>query len=421
MRDALQTILNHVETLEAVTRRLADCIGQAACEDIRAELDLPQAPIAGRDGFAVRSEDISAASPQHPVALRVSATARAGHPTRAGVRPGTAVRIMTGSLIPPGADCVVRFEDTDEPAGKNGPAGNPAAVVEIRAAMAPGTHIWPAGSQIRKGQIVLPAGSLIGPAQISALASIGLTRVGVRRAPLVSIIATGDELVRPGAKLGRGRIFCGNSAAVAALVRHYGGVPKVVGIARDREESLRSQIRRALAADAVITIGGVSQGDYDLVRRVTAQMGRVVFSGIPLMPGMAAAFSLIPGSGGAGRQVPVFSLSGPPAGCLVNFETLVRPALLKMLGLSAVEHPTVTATALDGARNERPLALAVFARLRTRAGSCHVRFAILEQKTMQAVMAAANALAILPAQTEVKAGDRIQVLPLDWRRDQLFI
>jgi len=419
--DAVKTILHNVRKLAAVEMPLSGCVGQVASENIYADFDLPQSAIASRDGYAVKSQDILEATPANPVFLRIIATARAGRLTKCGLTPRTAIRIMTGAQIPKGADCVVQFEDTDEPPNKNGPGKNNPSDVKICAAMPTGENIWSPGSNVRKGNIILPEGTLLGPVQISAVSSIGRTRAMVIRRPKVAIIDTGDELVRPGGKLTGGKIYSGNSAAVAALVRHYGGVPKITGIARDKETSLLSKIRKAMTADAIVTIGGISKGDYDMVRLALAKIGRVVFPGIQMLP--SAAFSVIKRdvAGDGETFIPVFSLSGPPAACLINFETMVRPAILKMLGFTAVDHPSIEATALDSARNKMPMPLAMFTRLQTGGGGYQVGFKITGDRSMQSFMAAANSLVILPEGTNVKAGDRIQVLPLDWRRDQLFL
>ncbi|MEN6373292.1 MAG: gephyrin-like molybdotransferase Glp [Smithella sp.] len=421
--DAVNIILENAQTLGTVEKPLLACAGLVASESIYADFDLPQSAIAGFDGYAVRAQDIREAAPNNPVILRIIAKVRAGFPSDCVLTPGTAVRIMTGSIIPQGADCVVRFEDTDEPGNKNGPNKNNPMDVKICTGLSSGDNIWPAGSNVRKGNIIIPEGTLIGPVQITALASMGKRRIRVIRKPTVAIIATGDELVPPGGRLTCGKIYSSNSVAIAALVRHYGGVPKILGIARDKESALISKLQKGMAADAVITIGGVSKGDYDLVKLAVAKIGKVVFSGIRMMPGTATAFGVIRhlSTDKVQKAIPVFSLPGPPAACLINFETLVRPALLRMLGFTAVVHPSVEATALDAVRHKRPVAFAMFTCLQRLDGGYQVRFDITEERSMQASMAAANSLTIVPEGAAVKAGDKIQVLPLDWRRDQLFL
>lgn len=420
--DALKTILHNIKKMEAVEMPLLACAGHVAAEDIYADYDLPQSVIAGFDGYAIRSQDIKRATQDNPAVLRIIATARAGRLSNHVVKPATAIRIMTGSLMPEGADCVVRFEDTDEPGDKNGPnKGNPSEV-KICTAMSQGDNIHPAGSNVRKGTLVVPAGTLIGPAQISAIASIGKTRIKVIRRPVVAIIATGDELIRPGKPLAPGKTNNCNTAAIASLVAHYGGIPKVLGIARDKEAALISKIRKGMTADAIVTSGGVCKGDYDLVRLVLGKLGELVFSRIEMRPGAAVAFGVIKrlSANGADTAIPVFSLSGSPAGCLINFETLVRPALLKMLGLTTLAHPSVEATALDAIPHTITMAFVRYTYLQETEGRYRVTLNVAENAGTLSSMVSANSLTIIPKGSVVKAGDKIRVLPLDWCRGSVF-
>jgi len=420
--DAVKTILDKVKRMEVLEKPLLVCVDQVTAENIYADFDLPQSAISGSDGYAVRSQDIKGASPHNPVILRIFATARAGRPSKRTVKPGTAIRIMTGSVLPNGADCVVRFEDTDEPGDKNGPNKNNPSLVSIHVPASPGGGIRPAGSNVRKGTLIVPEGTLIGPAQISALASIGKKWIKVIRRPVVAIIATGDELISPGKPLAFGKAYNCNTAAIASLVAHYGGIPRILGIARDKEALLISKIRKGMTADAIITSGGVSKGDYDLVRLVLGKIGELVFFRIKMRPGAAIAFGVIkrPSADGADTAIPVFSLPGSPAGCLINFETLVRPALLKMLGFTTVVRPSVEATALDSITRKMTMAFVRYTYLQETAGGYRVTLNIAEKMGMLASMATANSLTIIPEGSVVKVGDTIRVLPLNWRRDQLL-
>lgn len=420
--DAVKKILDNVERMEVLERPLLACVGQVAAENIYADFDLPQSPISGPDGYAVRSSDIKGATRNNPIVLRIIATARAGRPSNRVVKPCTAIRIMTGSILPRGADCVVRFEDTDEPGDKNGPNTDNPSEVKIYTAMAQGDNIRPTGNNVRKGTLIVPEGMLIGPAQISALASIGKTWIKVIRRPVVTIIATGDELVRPGKPLAPGKTYNCNTTAIASLVAHYGGIPRILGIARDKEAAITSKIRKGMTADAIITSGGVSRGDYDLVRLVLGKIGGLVFSRIKMGPGAAVVFGVIKrlSTDNSNTPIPVFSLAGPPAGCLINFETLVRPALLKMLGLTTVAHPSIEATALDSIPQKMTMTFVRYTNLREIDGEYRVTLNIAEKTGMPASMVAANSLTIIPEGSAVKAGT-IRVLPLDWCRDQFFL
>jgi len=421
--DAVRTILNNIKKLEAVDEPLLACTGRVVAENVCADVDLPLSAVAGVDGYAVASGDVRNASIAKPVALRVTAAARAGYPSNRVIRPGTAIRIMTGSVVPKGSGCVVRFEDTDEQLGEKGPNKGRPTHVRVYAALLPGQNIRAAGSAVRKGTVVVAQGVVMGPAQISACASIGRSWIKVIRRPIVAIIATGDELVRPGTPLAPGKTYNCNTAAIASLVAHYGGVPRILGIARDNETSLTSKLRQGLTADAIVTSGGVSNGDYDLVRVVVSDMGKLIFRKTTMGPGAPAAFGVVDGisDDGAETSIPVFCLAGPPQGCLVNVETLLRPALLKMLGFPAVADPSVEATALDSISTKRSMAFVKYTHLRETEGKYLVTLNATNKTGMVASMAAANSLTIVPAGATVNAGDKVQVLPLEYRRDRMLI
>ena len=407
-KDALQMILDNVSTMEEEGIPLQESMGQVLSEDVYSPMDLPRAPIAGPDGYALKADDIKDASRDNPVLLKIVGSSRAGHPFGQAVRPGTAIRIMTGSIVPEGADCVVRFEDTDEPEDKNGPNRNNPEEVNIYVAGSVGSGIRPVGSNIKKGTLMISKGITIGTSQILAMASIGKTDVNVIRRPVIAIMTTGDELVEPGQALSAGQVYDCNSAAISAFVSSCGGIPKIIGIARDREEDLISRIRTGLTADAVITSGGVSKGDYDLLRLVLAEMGRILFSRIKLGPGASVSFGLIDNE--ASRRVPVFSLSGPPIGCLVNLETLVKSAVLKMRGIERTTPTVVKATAVDGAKGFH-IPFVRYAGLEKIDGKNRVTINLIDKAGPLAAIAEANALVILPEKTGINAGDTVDVLP----------
>ena len=360
--DAIKKILAHVNTLSSVERPLPDCLGHVAVENIYAGVDLPQSDISRFDGYAIRSDDLRGATHDNPAILRIIGTARAGCPSYRFVNRGTAIRIMTGAVVPEGADCVVPFEDTDEPGDKKGPDKSNPSRVAVYVKLPKEDNICIAGSKVRKGCLLVRKGTLIGPAEIVYCASAGITRMKVIRHPVVGIIATGDELIDPGKPLSFGKTYNCNTAATASFVKHYGGIPLVLGIARDTEPAILSKIRKGMKADAIVISGGVSKGDYDLVRVVLGKIGRIAFSRSRTGSGPPVAFGVIqrPSVDGAGASIPVFSLPGSPAGCLINFETLVKPALMKMLGLTvpgSTPHRTTTRlgkrTPVTG--NKRPI------------------------------------------------------------------
>jgi molybdopterin molybdotransferase len=413
--DTLSAIMRNMATLSSEERVVAKCYGQVAAESVRSASGFPRFSESGPDGYALSSADIVAASPDAPVTLRVGETVRAGTIPARSVKRGEAARVMTGSIVPEGADCVVRFEDTDEPADKNGPNPDQPSHVRVFVPAAPGTGIFPAGSLIPGGAVVVPAGTVIGPGQVSALTYIGVTKLKVVRRPVVAILASGDELTSSRGPLPPAKIHNSNTPALAELVRRQGCIPKVLGIARDSRASLEAKLARAVSADVILTSGGVSKGDFDLMRLVLGVLGEVVLHRVRIGPGGSFAFgSLRRRAEGHSPTVPVFALAGPPAGCLVNFELLVRPALRKMLGHAHYRRAEVEAEAVDSIVNRKPMQFVRWTELSSSPTGPQVRFnGDLAQGFLMS-MGRANSLAVLPEGAEVRPGDRLRVLPLDW-------
>jgi molybdopterin molybdotransferase len=415
--EALTIIIDNTRPLDVQEVPLFDSVGFVLAEDVRATGNIPQTNRAQPDGYAVRSADISGASPEKPVSLRIIGTARAGFVPKRTVLPGTAMRIMTGSVVPEGADCVVRFEDTDEPKEKNGP--NPANPLTVRIFVTEraGSNIGKAGFSAREGSIVVAKGTVIGPGQMSALTTVGKERVKVVRRPVVAIMATGDELVPLGKPLSPAQVYNSNARAVAAAVVRFGGMPRILGRAGDSEKSFTAKIMKGLAlADAVITTGGVSKGDYDIVRMSLGKLGEVLFARIAMGPGASVSFALanVTSPSGTVSQKPVFALAGPPSGALINCETLVRPGLLRMRGMTDVTHPTVRAEVIDGVERKMMKDFARWTRLMRTDRGFRVYLNPPEGVAPLASMASANSLTIVREGSTVKSGDVIDVMPLDW-------
>lgn len=409
-QQALETVLESVHVMEVEEKPVFKSVGQVLAEDVFSDYNLPQSDISGPDGYAVRSEDIRDATKEKPATLHIIETVRAGHLPQKTVTPGTTVRIMTGAVLPGGADCVVRFENTDEPPDKNGPNKNNPSEVKIYVSALPGASINKAGHNIAQGSLVLSKGTVIGPAQVSILNLIGKSTIKVIRRPVVAVLSTGDELISLGEPLLPGKTYDCNGPAIASLVEHYGGVSQMLGIAQDDEKSLLSKIQSAAQADAIIMSGGVSKGDYDLTRIVIAKLGEVKFSRVDIVPGAAVAFGFvnIPSGNHRSSPVPIFALAGPPAGCLIDFETLVRPALLKMQGHSVLAHPSVAAVVPDAIQGKMKVSIK-WSNVKKMDEEYHVDL-------NKVGMAKANALTLISEGVTLQAGEKIQVWPLDWCR-----
>ena len=413
-QDAISLILNNTITLAAEKTPLSSCLGRVCAEDIFSKMNLPQRASCGPDGYALHAADIATADKDNPVTLQIGETVRAGILPQRRVARGEAARVMTGSVLPQGADCVVRFEDTDEPAGKSGPNLNLPATVRFFISAKAGEGITPAGAVVKRQSLLIPKGTVIGPAQISALIAIGRTEVKAIRRPVIAVIATGDELIAPGKPIQPGKTYNSNTSALAAAITQHGGIPKLLGIARDNKAAVLRKINQGLACDAIITSGGASKGDFDFVRLALDEIGKVVFATLDVAPGRAAAFGVAFRKTGNKKRssVPVFIMAGPPTGCLINFETLVLPAMKKMMGYNDVTHPEVEAEAVDSFSARGPFAFALWTQLEKTADGYRVRLNTSSGAGFLSAMASGNSLTILPKGANIKPGDRIKVLPV---------
>ena len=295
------------------------------------------------DGFAVRHADVAGAGRYDPRELPVIGYVQAGALPDRDLQPGTAIRIMTGAPIPPGADAVVPFEDTDEVERKA--SGNALDRIRILQEAPLGANVRPAGEDLRTGERLMGHGDVLRPGEIGVLASVGRQRVTTLRRPIIAILSTGDELLAPGEAPGGGKIYDSNSFSIAAAVRRYGGEPWMLGIARDTMEDTARKLGEGIAADMLITTAGVSKGDYDFIKDVLTANGEIAFWSVRMRPARPLAFGVLHAP--QGRRVPHIGLPGNPVSALVAFEQFCRPAILKMLGRTTFAKPQVRATLRD--------------------------------------------------------------------------
>ena len=400
--------------LEPEEKPLLDCLGQVLATDVTSPLDLPPLANSAMDGYAVRQEDIRGASAHHPRQLRVIGLVAAGQVSTQTVIPGTAIRIMTGAPIPPGADTVVPFEETDEVQRRT--SGQPLDQIAVRSDLPAGCNVRPSGEDVRQGQLVLTAGTLIRPAEVGVMASLGLERALVIRRPVVSIISTGDELVSTGQPLAPGKIYDSNRFSVAASVIACGGIPQPLGIARDNLADLHQKLDQSAGADLLVTSAGVSKGDYDIVKDVLTERGDINFWSVSMRPAKPLAFGLLRGDGN--RPLPLLGLPGNPVSAMVAFEMFARPAILTMLGKRRLARPVVEGVLtgpiynVDGRR--------VYARVEVvgRQGTYYATPTGPQGSNILTSMARANGLAICPADIPAKeAGERVQIIMLDWNEE----
>jgi molybdopterin molybdotransferase len=394
--EALDRILAQVRRvgpLQPERVPLAEAAGRALAAPLRARSPLPAFTAATMDGFAFRADQVL----RRGARLRIAGTVAAGHPWPGRLGPGTCLRIFTGAPLPRGADGV-EMQERVEVRG--------AEAVFERAGEA-GRFVRPAGSDLARGAVALPAGALLDPGAIGLAAALGSVRVAVSRRPVVAILATGDEVVPLGHRPGHGQVIESNAHALAAAVREAGGEPRLLGIAPDRPAPLRRAIARACAADVLVTIGGVSVGARDLVRGALAEAGAVIdFWRVAMRPGKPFLF------GRLGRTL-VFGLPGNPASALVAFELFARPALRVLGGLPGSGRVTIRARLDDSPVKPPELAVYLRSRVESRHGEAWAVPLPTQRSGDLTSSALVGGLALLPAgRARLARGTRVDVILL---------
>jgi len=406
VEDALEKILNTVHVLEPETRPILSALDQVLAEDIVARFDIPPHDNSAMDGFAVRASDTHGAGLQGPIYLKVIGKVAAGYTTSTKIISGTTVRIMTGAPLPAGADAVVQFENTDETERKK--QKQPLNIIGILEPAKPGLNLRSKGEDIRAGQVVLTKGTLLHPAGIGILASLGKENATVIRRPVVSVLSTGDELRPSGKTLAPGQIYDSNSYTIAANIARCGGVARIIGIGRDTLASLQKKIRHGLNADMLITSGGVSKGDYDVVKDVLAQMGNVSFWTVRMKPGKPIAFGTLQTDNG--RNVPHLGLPGNPVSSMITFEQFARPAILKMRGIARHTRPVIYAAIDQEIINEDSRRIYVRVLVTRKENGWTASVTGPQGSGILSSMAEANGLAIVPEDWALaRPGDILKV------------
>jgi molybdopterin molybdotransferase len=399
--EAQQIVLDTCPVLGCETVASVEAQGRVLAAPVIAERTLPPADCSAMDGYAVRAEDLAGTSESTPVELTVVYEVAAGGQ---GARPlvaGEAARIFTGAPIPPGADAVVIQEDTSARGDR----------VEIPVVPQPGENVREAGEDIRRGDTVLEAGTLLGPAHLGMLASLGRALVQVHQRPTVAILSGGDELVDPDADPAGGRIVSSNTYSLAALCREIGAEPVNLGIARDTPEDLERLLRNGLRADFLVSSAGVSVGDHDYVRPVLEKLGcRLLFWGVLMKPG----YPLVFGRFEEGEGPLVFGLPGNPVSAMVTFEQYIRPAIRKATGHRAWFRPVVKATLTETLTKKAGRLHFVRVQLAEKSGRIEATSTGNQSSGVLRSMTLAHGLMVFPAEaTELKAGAEVRVQVLD--------
>jgi molybdopterin molybdotransferase len=406
VEEALSSILTGAETLPTQRCPLHECLGRALAEDVVAEATLPPWDNSAMDGFAVRSEDVKGASADAPVSLEVVGRIRAGERWETAVEAGQATRIMTGAPLPPGADSVVRVEDTDGEAQRG--------TVLVRNDRDLGQNVRPAGQDMRTGERLLAKGHSITPGTVGVLAAAGRADALVHRVPTVAVLTTGDELRGPDrfddVRAGKG-VPDSNGPMLVAMVAAAGAIPHRIGTAADDPEELRERIHQAESADVLVTVGGASMGEADLVKRVLDELGyHPGFWRVRMRPGSPVGFGWLPRGD---RRQPVLSLPGNPTSAFVTFEVLARPLLLRLAGHERTRRRSVIARAQE--RIRAPARLTYFLRvaLEESGGGLGARLTGPQGSGLVSGLARAGGLAVIGEDAPgVDAGDPVTVLLL---------
>jgi len=396
--EALEVICNTVKPLPPRRVPLLEAAGCVLAEDILADLDIPQAANSAMDGYAVHHQDTAGASRKTPVKLRVVGELAAESVPEAPLPRGCAVQIMTGANIPPGADGVIPVEETE----KDG------EFVLLFRSVAGGSCIRPAGEDVRWGETVMEAGSILGPGHIGMLASLSRSSVSVYAPARVAVLATGNEIIPIDAPMAAGRVRNSNSYALAALVKKYGADPLLLGIGRDTIEALLEKLRQGSEADMLLTTGGVSMGNYDLVQESLKRLGvQVKFWKVAIQPGKPLLFGLL-------GEKPVFGLPGNPVSAMVCFEEFVRPALMILQGRRDRFLPESTAVAEEDFRPSPYRTQFVRGVVSKGEEGLRVRSTGPQGSHLQHSMVRANAFVVIPAGSEkILRGERVRVQLLD--------
>jgi molybdopterin molybdotransferase len=392
--EALEQVLSAARPLPARKESLSNALGCVLAGDLVAPISLPGWDNSAVDGFAVRAADISSATENSPIHLRVLAEIPAGTAAAVRLEPQTCVRIFTGAPIPAGADAVVMQELTRP---------HHEGFIAVLESVEPGENIRRAGEDVRAGDVALRAGVLLGPAQLGLAAALGVAELSVHPRPRIGVLVTGAELVEPGRPLQPGQIYDSNSFALAAYVREAGCEPVELGIADDTKEDLREKMDCALReCDALITVGGVSVGEYDLVKTVLAELGcQQRFWKVAMRPGKPFVFAT------RGDKL-VFGLPGNPVSAAVTFLLLARPALLKRRGLTELELPVVEAEAAEDFVNRSDRTTFVRARRERRDGKWLVRPLPRQGSHMLGSLAQADCLVEVPEAGRIARGARVK-------------
>jgi len=392
--EAQHKILEDIPVLGRERIHILEALGRVLAENIEAVRDVPSADNSAMDGYCCKAKDIEGASPDNPIRLKIIGESPAGRPFQGEVGSDEAVRVMTGGLIPNGADTVIMVEDTNHDGDYVVCLKDPGVAAHIRRR----------GEDVLVGETVLSQGDIIRAPEVGMLATLGHAYVHVYQRPIVAILSTGDELVDLDEPFTPGKVVCSNSYSLAAQVAECGAIPLSLGIANDDHGSQRRRISDGLRADVLVTSGGVSVGNYDMVKDTLAQLGmQLKFWKVNMKPGKPLVFGSI-------QNKPVFGLPGNPTSAMISFEQFVRPALLKMMGHKNLWRPLTDAVLEEDVHIFSDRLHFVRCKLRDKEGTILAKPTGTQSSGALRSMILADGLMILPPDKyPFKAGNSVKV------------
>lgn len=396
---ALKHILNSAKIMEPEFLKLSDALGRILAEDVYSKFDIPVWDNSAMDGYALRAKDTIGISKDKPEVFEVIELVRAGSLPSKVVGEKQAIKIMTGASMPKGADSVIKVEDTQAESGTK---------VSIFNRTDSGINVRKSGEGIKSGELVITKGTYLNSAALGVLASLGKPKLKVIKQPRVAILATGDEVVEVDEPFTQGKLYSANTYSLCSQVREAGGIPKNLGIASDEPEHLRKKIEEGLDCNLIITSGGVSMGDYDLVKSVLEEMGaEIKFWKVAIRPGKPVLFGLLKG-------IPVFGLPGNPVSSMISFEVFARSAILKMLGQKDNNRKEVEAFLEEDIKKKRGLQYLLRAQTRWEDGAYRTHTTGPQGSGILKSMLLANSLIVLPEDEEhLEKGKKVTVRFID--------
>ncbi len=409
VEEAREKILSVFNKLEEISVNLENSLGYVISKDVVSKINVPPWDNSAMDGYAVLQKDVKKASNDNIVYLNVIEEIAAGNMPKKPISLGQASRIMTGAPVPDGADAVVPFEDTDENQSKS------KEKIGIKIDVVDFENIRKCGEDISEGDKVITKGTEITPAVVGVLASIGYDQIQVYRKPKVGILSTGNELIEPGEKLEKGKIYNSNSSTIASLTKQYGGEIKSQTHSEDTIEDLEKKLYNFHDVDLIVTSAGVSKGDYDVVKDVLSKNGDMNFWSVNMRPAKPLAFGQIVING---REIPLIGLPGNPVSAMIAFEKFGRYAIDKMSGKKIKHRPIIRATLTEDIHNYDGRRL--YARVKVSREDSKIIATPLKNQSSGVLtsMFLSNGLAICPSGTDIlKKDQKIDVEMFGWKED----